>query len=128
MASSILGLESPRMEEPGACIAGDSGFSPWVGKLPWRRAWLPAFLAWRFHGWRSLVGHSPWSHTESDATERPDVFFPSLHTWWTMEPPFKVDSDHRTIPKKACVSPKPHCMKRVAPVASGKRSLSGPVQ
>ena len=26
-------------------------------------------LAWRIQGWRSLVGCSPWGHTESDTTE-----------------------------------------------------------
>ena len=26
-------------------------------------------LAWRTHGQRSLAGHSPWGHTESDTTE-----------------------------------------------------------
>ena len=24
-----------------ACNAGDPGFDPWVGKIPWRRAWQP---------------------------------------------------------------------------------------
>ena len=24
----------------------------------------------KFHGWRNLVGYSPWSHKESDTTER----------------------------------------------------------
>ena len=27
-------------------------------------------LAWKIHGWRSLVGCSPWGRTESDTTER----------------------------------------------------------
>ena len=28
--------------------AGDTGFSPWVGKVPWRREWqLSSTLAWR---------------------------------------------------------------------------------
>ena len=27
-------------------------------------------LAWKFHGWRSLVGYSPWGHKELDTTER----------------------------------------------------------
>ena len=37
------------------------GFSPWVGKIPWRRAWqpTPAFLPGESHGQRSLVGYSP---------------------------------------------------------------------
>ena len=33
------------------------GFDPWVGKIPWRRAWqsTPVFLAGEFHEQRSLV-------------------------------------------------------------------------
>ena len=46
-------------------------FSPWVRKIPWRRAWQPApvFLPGESHGQRSLVGHSPWCHKESDTYE-----------------------------------------------------------
>ena len=29
----------------------------------------PVFLPGESHGWRSLVGCSPWGHTESDTTE-----------------------------------------------------------
>ena len=37
------------------------GFDPWVGEIPWRRAWLPrpVFLSGESHGQRSLAGHSP---------------------------------------------------------------------
>ena len=47
------------------------GFDPWVGKIPWRRAWqpIPAFLPGEFHGLRSLVGYGPWGRKESDTTE-----------------------------------------------------------
>ena len=47
-------------------------FSPWVGKIPWRRAWkpTPVFLSGKSHGQRSLVGYSPWSHTDTDMTEQ----------------------------------------------------------
>ena len=47
-------------------------FDPWVGKIPWRRIWLPilAFLPGKFHGQRSLVGYSPWDHKESDTTQQ----------------------------------------------------------
>ena len=43
-------------------------FDPWVGKIPWRRAWQPilVFLLGEFHGQRTLVGYSPWSHKELD--------------------------------------------------------------
>ena len=30
----------------------------------------PVLLPGKFHGWRSLVGYSPWGHKESDMTER----------------------------------------------------------
>ena len=41
--------------------AGDPRFNPWIGKIPWRREWLPTpvFLLGEFHGERSLVGYSP---------------------------------------------------------------------
>ena len=40
---------------------------PWVGKIPWSRAWQPTpiFLPGESHGQRSLAGHSPWGHEES---------------------------------------------------------------
>ena len=53
--------------------AGDMrhGFSPWIGKVPRRKAWepTPVFLPGESHGQRSLIGYSPWGHTESDLTE-----------------------------------------------------------
>ena len=57
------------------CNAGDRGFDPWVVKIPWRRAWqpTPVFSPGESHGQRSLVGYSPWGHTESGMTERPSL-------------------------------------------------------
>ena len=47
-------------------------FDPWVGKTSWRREWqpTPVFLPGEFHGQRSLVGYSLWSHKESGTTDR----------------------------------------------------------
>ena len=47
------------------------GFDPWVGKIPRRRKWqsTPVLLLGKFHGQRSLAGHSPWGCKESDTTE-----------------------------------------------------------
>ena len=44
---------------------------PWVGKIPWRREWLPTPVFWpgEFHGERSLVGYSPWGGKELDTTD-----------------------------------------------------------
>ena len=52
-------------------------FDPWVGKIPWRRKWqpTPVFLPGESHGWRSLVGYSPWGRKESDTTERLKLSF-----------------------------------------------------
>ena len=43
------------------------GFDLWVGKMAWQA--LPVFLPGETHGQRSLLGYSPWGHTESDMTE-----------------------------------------------------------
>ena len=45
---------------------------PWVGKMPWRRAWqpTPVILPGESHGQRGLVGYSPWGHRELDTAER----------------------------------------------------------
>ena len=38
------------------------GFSPWFGKISWRRAWqpTPVFLPGESHGQRNLMGYSLW--------------------------------------------------------------------
>ena len=53
-----------------------SGFNPWVGKIPWRRAWQPhsSILLGESHGQRSLMGYSPWDCKESDMTERLGIY------------------------------------------------------
>ena len=40
--------------------------------LKWRRQWqpTPVLLPGKFHGWRSLVGCSPWGHKELDMTKQ----------------------------------------------------------
>ena len=46
-------------------------FSPWVGTIPWRRAWqpTPVSLPGESHCQRNLVGYSPQGSKESDMTE-----------------------------------------------------------
>ena len=43
------------------------GFDPWVGKIPWRRAWQPTAVFWPGE-FQEL--YSPWGCKESDRTER----------------------------------------------------------
>ena len=48
--------------------------------LTWRRKWqpTPVFLPGKSHGWRNLVGYSPWGRKESDTTERLHFHFTSF--------------------------------------------------
>ena len=48
------------------------GFDPWVGKIPWRRAWppTPVFLPGNPYGQRSLTGYSPQGLKELNTTQR----------------------------------------------------------
>ena len=45
---------------------GRPGFDPWVGKIPWRREWLPTPVSWPGE-FRRL--YSPRGRKESDTTE-----------------------------------------------------------
>ena len=47
------------------------GLNPWVGKIPWSKAWqpTPVFLLGESHGQRSLADYSSWSLIELDTTE-----------------------------------------------------------
>ena len=55
-----------------ACHVDLASVSPWVGKISWRREWLPTpvFLPGEFHGPKSLVGYSPWGWEEYDTPEQ----------------------------------------------------------
>ena len=61
----LLGLPWCLRQERICLQCRRPGFDPWVEKIPWRRAWLPApvFLAGEFHGQRNLADYSPWSQT-----------------------------------------------------------------
>ena len=56
------------------------GFDPWVGKIPWRRAWQPSlvFLPVESRGQRNLVDYSPRGsqRTGHDQGTNTSPFFP----------------------------------------------------
>ena len=52
-------------------------YSGWEDALEKGMASTPVLLPGKFHGWRSLVGYSPWGGKESDKTEQ--LHFTSLH-------------------------------------------------
>ena len=54
------------------CVGTEElGFDPWMGKIPWKRAWQPTSvsLPGEPHGQRSLAGYSLLGPKESDMTE-----------------------------------------------------------
>ena len=52
-------------------------FTPWVGKLPWRRKWqlTPVFLPGKSHEQRNLTSYSLWGCKESDMTEHSNKIY-----------------------------------------------------
>jgi len=67
----IVGFPGSSDSKESACNHRRPGLNPWVGKIPWRRAWqpIPAFMPGEPHGQRSLVGYSPWGRKDLDMTE-----------------------------------------------------------
>ena len=70
--SRVLGLPWWLRWERICPQCGRLGFDPWVGKIPWRRKWLPTpgFLPGESHEQRSLEGYGPGGCKESGTTER----------------------------------------------------------
>ena len=50
------------------------GFSPWVGKITWRRESTAVLLPGKSHGQKSLEDYHPWDHKELDTTEPLKLF------------------------------------------------------
>ena len=59
-APTVKGSLSSSVVKNPLADAGDNrrGFDPWVGEIPWRKAWqsTPVFLPGESHGQRSLAG------------------------------------------------------------------------
>ena len=51
-----------------------------MGKILWKRKWqpTPVLLPGKSHGWRSLVGYSPWGRKGSDMTEQLHLILVSI--------------------------------------------------
>ena len=65
-----------RQESPWLRVSARPGPEGWLCPSlvlePWRRQWhpTPILLPGKSHGWRSLVGYSPWGRQESETTVR----------------------------------------------------------
>ena len=60
-----MGFPGGSASKESTCNAERPGLDPWVGKIPWRKEWLPTPLFWpgEFHGL-----HSPCGCKELDMT------------------------------------------------------------
>ena len=67
-----MGFPGGSEEKESACRAGDLGSTPGLGRSPGEgKGYPPQYSCLENpHGQRSLVGYSPWTHKESDMTER----------------------------------------------------------
>ena len=86
------------------CQCRRPGFDPWVGKIPWKRAWQPTamFLSGETHGQGSLVGYSAWDRrvghdwvtfTHIDPHSTHSLSFSSLTLTHTGTPQTQVSKD-----------------------------------
>ena len=76
----IQGLPWWLRGKASACNAGNPGSIPGSERSPGEgnSQPTPVFLTGKSHGWRSLVGYSPWGRKESDTTERLHFHFVSF--------------------------------------------------
>ena len=67
-----MGFPGGSEGKASACSVGDQGSIPGSGRSPGEGNGNPFQYSClgNFHGWRSLVGYSPWGCKESDTTER----------------------------------------------------------
>ena len=74
---SLLGALNVRLKVKASSRNVETQVWSLGGKIPWRRKWQPTLvlLPRKFHGWRSLVGYSPWGHKEPEQLSD----FTSLH-------------------------------------------------
>ena len=74
---SWASLEAQTVKNPPAIW--ETGFNPWVGKIPWRRAWQPTPVF--------LPGESPWTEEsgglQSMGSQRVRYDWVTKHTYWS---------------------------------------------
>ena len=58
----LHGLPGWLSDKESTCQFRRCGFNSWVGKICWRRKWLPTpiYLSGKSHRQRSLMSYSPW--------------------------------------------------------------------
>ena len=96
----VLVVKNP---SANAVDARDTGFDPWVGKIPWRRKWhpTPVFLHGKSPGQRRLAGYSPWGCKGTQVSTWLLFAFLEL-ALIAAAPPF-----HRAFPQEILQNPQP---------------------
>ena len=70
MVESLPAMWETRIQSLGQENTLEKGMATHSSILAWKTPWTPAFLPGKPHGWRIMVGYSPWGHKESDPTEQ----------------------------------------------------------
>ena len=70
MELSVIASLVAQTVKASAYSARDPDSIPGLGRSPGEGNGTLVFLPGKFHGWRSLVGYSPWGWKELDTTER----------------------------------------------------------
>ena len=62
----------------------ETGFNPWVGKIPWRMEWLPTPVFWpgEFHGLQSM-GSKSWAQLSNFHTAGTEIHLRASPGWVT---------------------------------------------
>ena len=106
----LLGFPRWLSGKESACQWGRWGFSPWIGKIPWRGKWQPTplFLPGKSHGQRSLAGYSPWGGKELDTTEATE------HAKLLNNSLLFLDGKHSATGRETSYLPESHQVKKIA--------------
>ena len=70
MELSVIASLVAQVVKVSAYSARDPDSIPGLGRSPGEGKSTPIFLPGKFHGWRSLIGYSPWDRKEWDTTDR----------------------------------------------------------
>ena len=132
--SLIVNMGSPSGssgKEP-ACNAGDvkrHRFDPWIGKIPWGRAWqrTPVFLPGDSHRQKSLAGHkesdrtAATEHTHTHISLESPIFILSIIPAVTTRGQIEMHVGVAVVPQQRHLGLSPRCLGQVPRVLAPVR-------
>ena len=118
-------------KEPGGRHRGHKrpGFDPWVGKIPWGRAWqrTPVFLPGDSHRQKSLAGHkesdrtAATEHTHTHISLESPIFILSIIPAVTTRGQIEMHVGVAVVPQQRHLGLSPRCLGQVPRVLAPVR-------